>query len=340
MDSNKRDFPTKPFIAPWYQCARTKGGMLFKSGNSMVVFEGKAADVLLPVLLPLLDGTRSVKEIHECVGEAVIPATQKALDMLHDRQLLSEGSLFLDHPSVVRKTMHFLQSQGGYSKEPSLTQGDLPKALVDTRLGVIGAGLVATEVTRLLKLSGVETITRLDWTANDNLAQEVDLVIVAPREKELNSLREWNKRSLSTGISWMQVLPFDGRFGSVGPHYVPAETACYKCYLMRLASNVDYRKELAAWQQAVENGSVAPPEIAVPLQMDFILACVASFQVLLWIAAKRSNLVNRFCAIELGQQGMGFTYHNIYRVPRCPECSCFARQGSPLPWYEAANVNE
>jgi len=340
MDSNNRVFPTKPFLAPWYQCARVKGGMLFKSGNSMVVFEGKAAEVLLPVLLPLLDGTRSVKEIHECVGEAVIPATQKALDMLHDRQLLSEGSLLMDHPSIVRKTMHFLQSQGNYSKESSLTQADLPKALGETRLGVIGTGLVAAEIARLLKLSGVETITRLDWTASDILSDKFDLVIVAPREKELGYLHEWNRRSLSAGISWLQVLPFDGRFGVVGPYYVPAETACYKCYLLRLASNVEYRKELTAWQLAVEHGTVSPPEVAVPLQMDFILACAASFEVLLWIAARQGNLVNRFCAIDLGQQGIGFTYHNIYRVPRCPECSCFARQGSPLPWHEVTYVNE
>ena len=325
------DLPERPYLAPWYQLAKEDERMLFKSGDSMVVFEGKAVQTLLPALLPLLDGTRTLDEIHECIGEAVAPATAKALKLLQEKRLLTEGPPLSDIPNPTLRTVSFLQSLG---QERGITAKNVLKSLEEAEVGIVGTGIIAEEITRLLKFSGVESVRRIEWPIKGQSYQGVDLVIVAPQGKDLHLLNEWNKLALDTHTPWMQVIPYDGRFGAVGPHYIPQETSCHKCYNLRLAANVDYREELSAWNQAIEERRVLPPEYAVPPQIDLIVACVASFHVLSWRATGQTGLLNRFYAVELGHQGLSLTQHHIYRVPRCPECSRLARQGSPLPWYQ------
>jgi len=55
------------------------------------VLEGKAVEKLLPVLLPLLDGTRTTEEINAYLGEEIEPAVTQALTLLADRRLLTDG---------------------------------------------------------------------------------------------------------------------------------------------------------------------------------------------------------------------------------------------------------
>ncbi len=328
------DLPKRPYLAPWYQLVKEDERVLFKSGEKMVVLEGKATQTLLPALLPLLDGTRTVEEIHECIGEAIGPATAKALKLLEEKGLLTEGPpLPLNIPTPIAKTVNFLQSVG---QEQKLTANDILRFLKEAKVGIVGTGIVAEEIARLLRFSGVETVRRIDWPLNTQQF-DLDLVVVAPQGEELYLLSEWNRFALDNLKPWMQVIPYDGRFAAVGPLYVPGETSCYKCYNLRLAANVDYREELSAWNQAVEERCVLPPEHHAPAQIDLILANLASFHVLCSVTSGQNfNLLNRFYAVRFDPEGFILKQHHIYRVPRCPQCSRLARQGSPLPWYEVS----
>ncbi len=329
------DLPKRPCLAPWYQLTKEGERILFKDGDSMVVFEGKAALTLLPVLFPLLDGTRTLDEVYEYIGANVAPATVKALRLLQKNRLLTEGtSLLSDIPGSVAGIVTHLQR---VQQDEGVTAENVLKSLQEAKVGIVGTGVVASEIARLLKFSGVELLKRIEWPLKRQSYQEFDLVVLAPQRKELHVLNEWNRLALDTLTRWMQVIPYDGRFAAVGPLYIPTEaTACYKCYNLRLAANVDYHKELSAWSQAIEERRVSPPKYTFPVQIEFMLASLASFHVIALVTTDQGsyNLLNRYYAVELGYQGFELTQHHIYRVPRCPECSRLARQESPLPWYE------
>lgn len=326
--------PKRPYLAPWYQLVKEEKRMLFKSGGSIIVVEGKASHIFLPALLPLLDGTRTLDEIHECIGEGVKPATLKALELLEQHGLLAEGYP-INATKSVADLVNFFHSIG-------ISQGakaeDILESIQRAKIGIVGTGMAAEEIARLLKLSGVELIKRLNWQQDKQSFGSADLVVVAPQCKELYLLHEWNRFALDNHRSWIQVIPYDGRFAAVGPLYIPGETACYQCYEMRLASNVDFREELSDWNRAIDDRRISLSDYPVAPQISLMLSCLASLHVLCLITLQKEvslvNLVNCFYAVEFGFDGVSLKQHHVYRVPRCPVCSRLVSQGSPLPWHE------
>ena len=79
-----------PYLAPWYRIATTDDQVVLEYGQRIVCLAGRAGAVLMPVLLPLLDGTRTVDEIVEVLGEPARPAIEAALRRLAEHDLLKE----------------------------------------------------------------------------------------------------------------------------------------------------------------------------------------------------------------------------------------------------------
>ena len=79
-----------PYLPPWYRIAAGSAKVVVEYGQRIVCFEGAAAELLLPVLLPLLDGMRTVEEIVVMLGEPARPAVENALARLVDHGLLVE----------------------------------------------------------------------------------------------------------------------------------------------------------------------------------------------------------------------------------------------------------
>ena len=74
--------PSLPYLAPWYRVACEPGKVVLEYGQRIVCLEGGAADRLVPALLPLLDGTRTIDEIVAALGEAARPAVERVLGEL------------------------------------------------------------------------------------------------------------------------------------------------------------------------------------------------------------------------------------------------------------------
>ena len=87
--TNVRALPDKPLLAPWYRRAEAGDALALDYAHRAVVLEGRAVRALLPALLPLLDGTRTVDEIVACIGEPVRPAVENVLELLGSRGLLT-----------------------------------------------------------------------------------------------------------------------------------------------------------------------------------------------------------------------------------------------------------
>jgi bacteriocin biosynthesis cyclodehydratase domain-containing protein len=315
--------PPRPVLKPWYRLLHQEDRVLLQYGETLVSFEGRAAGHLLPALLPLLDGTRSLDEIVEIVGPAVRPAVEQALALLDEHQLLTDPA-----PQAVteaeKRSAEFLAATDPLGRSAA----ELLATAQAARVAVAGSGPLAAEAASSLRRSGVSDLERLSLRATSRELGRFQLALAAPAGEEVPTLSALNEAALTAQVPWLQVLPFDGLFSAVGPLYVPGETGCYECFRIRRASNVDYGAEFLALQ-----GTAAPLPGAASLEQT--VAGLAATLALRWLAHRDQFLPGTWYALELAMQP-ALGAHVLYRVPRCPACSGLGRAAEPLPWHRGA----
>jgi bacteriocin biosynthesis cyclodehydratase domain-containing protein len=315
--------PALPQLKPWYRVLQREDKLLLQYGETLVSFEGRAATRLLPALLPLLDGTRPVDEIVQIIGPAVRRAVEHALGLLQDHGLLTEPALqaVADWES---RSAEFLAATDPLGR----TTAELLATIRAARIALAGAGPLAAEVASSLRRSGIGGLERLSLSAENLTRGEFQVGLAVPTGEELPELVKWNEAALAAGLPWLQVLPFDGLFAAVGPLYVPGETACYECFRVRRASNVDHGREFLALQ----NVSARLPAAG---SVEQTVTGLAATFALRWLAHRDHFLPGTWYAVELGARPT-LAAHVLYRVPRCPTCSGLGRTAEPLPWHKGA----
>jgi len=317
------NIPERPFIKPWYRLVKDGERLLLEHGQRVVVFQGKATGRLLPALLPLLDGERTLDDITEALGERIEPATRNALEVLANQGLLTEGPPLDELPHPARETAHALAATSRSGSSPA----QIRTILEGTSLALAGSGVVAAETVRLLHRSGIGAIHRIALPTDGDEPPPVDLVVVAAGSSEVPLLEDWNRRALKTRAAWLQILPFDGRLATVGPLYLPDETCCYECFRLRRAANVDYGDEFFALERSGTRSPCPPALVAA-------LAGFAASTALRWLVHRDPLLPGAFYAFEQAAIPQ-LSFHRVLRVPRCPACSGLDGLAPPSPWHKA-----
>jgi bacteriocin biosynthesis cyclodehydratase domain-containing protein len=288
--------------------------VLLEHAGSLVVLEGAAVQSLLPALLPLLDGTRTLDDLSRRLGPAVRPAIEHALATLAGQGVLVEGP---DVGCDGRDTAHAVAA--AYALTPVVALERLESASV----GIVGAAHAACDIARLLRLSGLNDVRRLSWRAVGG----VDLVVVAPAADELDRLPAWNRRAHARSLRWLHVRPFDGRFALVGPLVVPDESACHDCVLRRRGSNLGFGRDIFDLE-AAPAAAVAPATVAA------LAVALAADLALRWVVARDTTLPGVLHVLDT-QPELTVSRHLVLRVPRCEVCSQVESAAPPLPWHEA-----
>jgi bacteriocin biosynthesis cyclodehydratase domain-containing protein len=294
--------------------AATPEGMLLEHGRSTVSFGGAAAVQLLPVLLPLLDGERTVDEIVTAVGEPVRPAVENALDLLAAHGLLTEGPPLGDElPCELRRTASYL-AQSSLDVAPR----EIAARLASAAVLLEGEEELVTAVARLLRRSGVER-ARSDEGAS--------FVATAAALAGDPLLAQRNEAALDSGCAWLPFGCFDGGSATVGPLIVPRETACYRCFVLRRDATASCSRELASLRAISPRASAASPLLA-------LVAALAAERIVRWVGTHDPALPGSVLTVEIAPE-LAVDEHRLLRVPRCPACSGLAQLAPPLPWHEA-----
>ncbi|MCP9485983.1 MAG: TOMM precursor leader peptide-binding protein [Gaiellaceae bacterium MAG52_C11] len=314
--NESRTVPERPLLKPWYRLAQVEDGVLLEHGRSVVAFGGAAATTFLPALLPLLDGTRTTPEIVDVVGPEVAAAVEQALRLLSEHDLLTDGPR-LD-VGARRAVVETLAATAG----PGTTLDELAQRLASAGIRIVGHGVLADPLARLLHLSGVDDVTR-GAPADD----PGGLVVVAPGPAEQSLYAEWNQRGLRDNIAWIPIGEYDGRTLSVGPLIVPAEGPCHTCLQLRRESTSGCAHELAQLRDVPAGSDPRPTVLA-------LAAAVAAEVVVRWVAAGDPSLPGTLFTLESAPL-LQVESHVVLRVPRCPVCSPAAAAAPQAPWHEA-----
>lgn len=289
---------------------------LVENAGTVVTFEGHGARELLPRLLPLLDGTRTLEDLAEELGPAIVPAIDRALDLLESNRLLTEGTV-AGMPDDVTAAARFAAAVTRRTTDEAAA-----RAVVEAHVAVLGSGAGAAEARRQLRLLG---IGRIDTGQIDDEPAPGSFVLAAPDRDELPALTSVNDRALAQGIPWLQVLPFDGRALVVGPTYLPGRSACHRCYLLRRASCSGYEEDFDLVDRV-------PLRIACPAPLTSIGVGLAALMALRWVTTSDPSLPGSLYAIEF-HAVVRVTESRLLRVPRCPACGSGPR-ALPSPWFE------
>jgi bacteriocin biosynthesis cyclodehydratase domain-containing protein len=293
--------------------------MTLRFGESLLELEGRAATTLVPELLPLLDGTRTVDEIVATLGTPIRPAVDHVLALLDENGLLTEAAAATLHDGG-RRSAELLAATDPHRRSPR----ELANRLADSQVAIVGGARTSDEVARLLRLAGVGAVERAGW--RDPLPASTDLAIAAPRGDELAFLDQWNDRMLAESVPWLQLHPFDGTLAAVGPLFLPGETACHRCYLLRRAAH------LPRGGEPLDSGYYpsAPG-------LDAVQAGLCATVVLRRLVDVSGPETGVLLAVEVAPE-LSLTRHVVHRVPRCPACSSANTAAVLSPWHTEPTV--
>jgi bacteriocin biosynthesis cyclodehydratase domain-containing protein len=264
---------------------------LLEYADEIVAIEGDAAP------LAALDGTHLLAELS--------PRERVAAEALAAEGVVVAGAAVTDEEALREAAVAGIA--------PSLAAHRLAHA----RVTLVGESPIAEEAGRVLP----GRIRRIGW---DESTEGADLAVAAPSAHDLPELAGWNERCLAAATPWLLVLPFNGRFASVGPLFLPGETCCYGCLVRRRASALPDPHDFLALERAP---APYPLGRSLAAALGGLAATVASR----WLAQRDGLLPGALFALEL-DGGLRVTRHRVLRVPRCEACSP-ARDEPPLvPW--------
>ncbi len=300
----------RPLLAPWWRTLEERDRLLFEHAGRVVELNGRAVRALLPTLIPLLDGTHTVQEIVEILGVAAEAPIARALALLDDHGVLVEG------PGS--------ESAGAcyVAAVCSSTPDAVSSALASSRVAILGSAPAGAEISRLLESAGAVGTTSAPIDG-PQLEMDADLIVAAPAAEETACLAGLNEGRLRDGTPWLVLLPTDGRFAAIGPLYVPGQTACHACYLLRRGATSGYEQDFALIERR-------PVRASMPGAASGIAAGLAALICLRWLGARDPTLPGVLHALEL-QGPFAVTRHRVLRVPRCPACA--VPSPPPSPWF-------
>lgn len=313
------DGSARPLLKPWYRLATSGERVTLRFGESLLELEGRATATLVPELLPLLDGTRTVEEIVATLGAPIRPAVEHVLALLDEHGLLTEATEPELHDGG-RRSAELLAAIDPHGRAPR----EMADRLGQSRVAIVGTARTAEEVARLLRLAGVATVERATWT--EPLPPTTGLAVAAPRGDELPLLDGWNERMLAEACPWLQLLPFDGVLAAVGPLFLPGETACHRCYLLRRAAHLPRGGDPL--------GAGHYPSAPA---LDAMQAGLSATMALRGLTDAVGLEAGVLLALEIAPE-LALTRHVVYRVPRCPACSPAQEQAVLSPWHAESTV--
>jgi bacteriocin biosynthesis cyclodehydratase domain-containing protein len=307
--------PERPALRPWCRLVRDGGRYLVEDAGTLVTFEGRAAEALLPRLLPLLDGTRTAEDLADELGPAVAPAIDRALSLLHEHHLLGDRAADSDEHGDAAATFVAAITR-------RTTAVEAGRAIASARVAVMGAGAARPDVVSQLERLGIREVEPLPLDAD---VPPETLVVVVPATDEVTGLEHVNRGALEAGSAWLQLLPFDGRALVVGPLFVPWLSACRACYALRRGACSGFEEDFAVVDRV-------PVRAATPPFLASLGAALAASIALRWVAARDPTLPGRLYTLECGAI-LRLAHERLLRVPRCRACGAPER-AVPSPWFD------
>ncbi|GAA3849147.1 hypothetical protein [Streptomyces sedi] len=272
--------------------------LVVRAADRRHVFRGRAATTLLPRLLPLLDGTRSVAALADASG---VPErhVDRVLEALRDRSLLDLVPAAADASVPDPVLDHHAGSLDGNGGHPGT--GALLGALAEVAVRVVGPPSLAPRIAADLRESGLlralaGPVDRPALAALREASRALAVVVEDPADPELTE--RVVARCGPLGVPVLRAAAYPESV-EIGPRFLPGHAACPACLR---------RARAAAGRAPDAGGDPVADELLVGLVGAEALALAAG------AAAERAMAVT---TVDLAT----FTIERHLAVPE-PDCPC------------------
>jgi adenylyltransferase/sulfurtransferase len=335
------------------------------SDQRRLKLRGRAFREFTQRVVPLLDGTRSVDEIHAAVGDVFQhDDLTEALEFLEKQGVLAnDTALTLDAPAQER-----LRPQLNVFHDLGLNAGELQQRLAVSRVTIIGLTPIGVAAARALAAAGVGSLRAADTgivgptdtyfnsefrhsdigrrrvealalssdfeaigealTDDEQVAKAVSgaqFVVNALDDGNLSLMYRLNRVCLREGVPFVSAAT-SALEVAIGPTVVPGATACFMCYRMRLIACAANPEAAFAYESHLDRRRTDDSLRGASLVFGTAIAGqLAALEVLKTLGGI-SEPATRGRVRVLDLRDMSSTMHVVLRKPWCPAC------GEKKPW--------
>ncbi|AEV84087.1 Putative nitroreductase [Actinoplanes sp. SE50] len=206
--------PRRPCLIPGLVVVRLEDGLAFAgSGNRQTVLRGRTAMTLIPRLLRLLDGTRTVDELPEKHAAACV-------SMLYVSGLLQDGPAGGEAELIPAEVVDYL-GRNLDTTRVNRSRGEAAARLARTRALIAGPERLTGPLRAELAAAGVDAHP---FHPADSLG-DGDFV-VAVDDGNLAGIDEACRRA---GVGWLRTAA-GASTAEIGPMFDAGHTSCLRCF--------------------------------------------------------------------------------------------------------------
>lgn len=209
------------------------------------------------------------------------------------------------------------------------------QSFIETKVGKEFIGRLAPEI-EIFKLKISESKFKDDI---ENLVENCDLTIVCHQFHAPNVDEVINEVAIRKVRKWLK-CGITGTEGYIGPTVIPYETACDKCYQLRLQGNIQHYEEYLAFQKYLRERSDRKPfgylfpfitTIAALAAWEAVKVLIHSEDTILFPLTYGRQIVINF-------NDMSIKMYKVLKIPKCPVCGISLKSVMTNIWEYEANT--
>jgi SagB-type dehydrogenase family enzyme len=306
-------------------------GVIIEGTQQMQVLKGQAAQTVLPFLVSLMDGTRTVAELERSFAPTEVKHMHAVLSLLASCGLLEDGTNepadnLLHDPATLAFLRRFLGATGINSSGP-----EAYRKLQSAEVAILGPRNILDSgvVQSLLTEAGIGQVTSIDSASLDDwfskpkiLSGQSFLLSICAGAEDCAWYEMLDSSCFDHQISWLRsAIDQDERIADLGPFFQGKGFLCYRCF-----------REVHSPASSLSR-SGRSHRIGTDLQFWFSMVAVEVAYLLTGIAPSLTGRdFIRYNLQEWTTQSL-----RCVRLPDCPRCSPIA---SPIAGYESLPIGQ
>ena len=282
----------RPRVPSHFHVSVEAGALVFRSQRRKITLDGRHFQEFVDSLLPLLDGSNTVAQIHEKVASIFTPASvDAALALLAENRLLEDGA-----PSAQIAQHNFLFEAGA--------PPDADARLAAATVAIIGSSEVAKYA------SGIGHVRIAD---SENDIDGAQFVVCCPDHGRASLLYRVNRACHKARIPWTSAS-VSGFEAILGPTVIPGATPCYLCYKMRSIACADNPGE----EFELERSPAAIKDRENTAFASGAAGHLLGLEAMKFLAGLAPSMLGSIAVLDF--LSMTLTRHKVLRKPACPIC--------------------
>ncbi len=287
--------------------------VFFNSEGRHSIVQGKAViDVI-----PLLDGTRTVADIAELLGDThSLTAVLRALSRLSEFGHLTQG----------------LASENTYESAWFDRVGVAPlearNRLASTKIGLISLGEASESIHKEFRRFLEESdLTVEDWTFERPGDSSFDLVVALVDDYLHPGLEGINRKLFDSNTNWL-LARCCGSICWLGPHFIRDQAGCWNCLEQRLRAN----RQVERFISELSDSKWAPPTPATMTKASVSASLSLAQSEIFRIVTEPnhdSNLTGKLFTLDL--LTLESARHVLVKQPQCIVCGDADKYQLPQP---------